>query len=100
MSLEPRAPNLSLLDSGGRLSGSRMTATWRTQGVRNTRKGKLGRLDDSHEEDSGYTEIQHQRIPEVLSIIKFSLSFWLFERKCKMKSWSRYFTANWTVSQF
>jgi hypothetical protein len=80
--------------------GSRMTATWRTQGVRNTKKGKLGRLDDSHEEDSGYTKIQHQRIPEVLSIIKFSLSFWLFERKCKMKSWSRYITANWTVSQF
>ena len=76
-----------------------MTATWRTQGVRNTRKGKLGRLDDSHEEDSGYTKI-HQRIPEVLSIIKYSLSFWLFERKCKMKSWSRYITENWTVSQY
>jgi hypothetical protein len=55
--------------------GERMTATWRTQGVRNTREGKFDRLDDSYEEDSGYTGIQHQKITEVLSIIKFSLSF-------------------------
>jgi hypothetical protein len=36
--------------AGGK--GERMTATWRTQDVRNTREGKFDRLDDSHWEST------------------------------------------------